>query len=153
MPGKKKPVTWCRPSVCGMSYEVVIANTSNSPWFEDKAPEEAVTHNEASTIAVRDDISDSRKEDCLIHEVLIHAIMEASGIGGVLKKKYAFKDKDWDDFEEDLARLYTPALLSTLKVNGWIKLPEIPVGGRTKNASVMAAKKQKQGSRTAKKKR
>ena len=152
MAHKKNPVTWCRPSVCGQVYDVVIANPSNSPWFEDEdLPEEAITHTEATTIAVRDTISDSRKEDCLIHEVVIHAIMEASGIGRILKEKYAFKDKEWDDFEEDLARLYSPAILSTLKTNGWLKLPKIPVRGRTKTASVMAASKQKKGSRTAKK--
>lgn len=141
MARKKKPVLWCKPIVCGQTYDVLIGNKDNCPWFD--GDEEASIHWETTTIVVRDDLSDSRKEDCLMHEVVIHAIMEASGIKTILKEKFQFTEKDWDRFEENLATLYAPAILSTLKANGWIKIPKIPANGRTNTSSVVASQHKK----------
>lgn len=125
---KRKPVTWCRPLVCGQRYDVIVANAESCPHLEGR--DEAVTVWESTTIAIREDLSDERKEDCLAHELFIHAVFEATGLSRMMRNKLGLTEKQWDAFEEDLAHSYAPALLATLKTNGWLKLPKLPARAR-----------------------
>lgn len=130
MAKRKKPIVWCRPVICGQQYQVLIGNKDNCPDLSHDpvtgATDEACTAWETSTISVREDLGDGRKEDCLIHEVLVHAVIEASGMGRILADKHKLSSEQWEALEEDLALLWSPAVLATLKANGWLKLPKVP---------------------------
>lgn len=63
--------------------------------------------------------------DSLIHE-LVHATFTNSGLGDVLKRKLNLTHEQWVEVEEDIARVFTPALLSTLRRAGWLTLPQPP---------------------------
>lgn len=143
---KRKPVVWCRPLVCGQRYDVILASSETCPHLEGR--DEASTVAEATTIAIRQDLSDERKEDCLAHELFVHALLEATGVGRLLRLKYGMTEEVWEAFEEDMASTYAPALLATLKTNGWLTLPALPAAPSQGPALAKAAKR----SRTTKRK-
>lgn len=122
---KVKPIVWCKPLVSAQRYDVVIASHETCPHLDES--DEAATAWEDTTIAIRESLSDERKIDCLAHELFVHALLEATGLGRHFREKLDLTEKQWDDFEEEcLARQFAPALLALLKTNGWLTLPKLP---------------------------
>lgn len=119
---KRKPVVWCKPLVCGQHYTVELVDSS----CEDLKNCEAVCLWEETRILIRKDLSDERKEHVLAHELFVHAVIEGFGIDHNLREKLGFSQPQWKKFEENLAETYAPALLATLKANGWLVLPKLP---------------------------
>jgi hypothetical protein len=64
--------------------------------------------------------------DTLLHEVLVHAIFEGSGLREELKKTLGMTDEKWMEIEEKIAHTWTPCALATMKRAGWLCLPCIP---------------------------
>lgn len=122
---KRKPVVWCTPLVCAQRYNIVISNHQLSPNLEEG--DEAATTWPDTEIVINESLSDERMQDCLAHELFVHALLEASGLKRTFRSKLGLTEKQWNDFEEEcLARAYAPALLAMLKTNGWLQLPKVP---------------------------
>lgn len=101
--------------VCGQRYAIEIYTVLESQGECDY---------EAATIRLRRQAPD-RMADTLIHEVL-HAILDAAGIGWTMRGRFKLSKRAYDKFEEDFVRMMTPALLSTLRNAGWLRLPRHP---------------------------
>lgn len=63
----------------------------------------------------------TRLRDTLFHEALGHALLDSSGIGHWLKKRFRLKEGRWHRFQEYFIRFHTPALISALKSLGVLK--------------------------------
>ncbi len=66
-----------------------------------------------------------RMADTLLHEVL-HAIFDASGMGWLLRGRFQLSKARYDALEENMIRMLCPALHSTLRNAGWLRLPRHP---------------------------
>jgi hypothetical protein len=55
-----------------------------------------------------------RQREVLFHEI-VHATLEESGIGRYLSRVTRLDGQSYEDFEEDLVRLLTPTLRTTLR--------------------------------------
>ncbi len=128
MARKKKPTVWCKPLVGSHYYTVELDDEDNC---EDLKGCEGVCLWESTRIVINRDLSDERKEHILAHELFGHAVLEAYGIDTSAQEQLGLTKSQWSKFEEYLASTYAPALLATLKSNGWVKLPKLP-GRKTK---------------------
>lgn len=64
-----------------------------------------------------------RMIDTYLHE-LLHALIDASGLGWQMRQRLKMTKAQWRAFEEDfIVRPMTPALLATLKNGGLLRAP------------------------------
>lgn len=139
---KRKPVVWCTPLVGAQRYDVTISNHESSPHLDEG--DEAACDWHSTTVVISDTLSDERKIDCLAHELFVHALLEATGLGRNFRSKLGITEKQWEVFEEEcLARQYAPALLAMLKANGWLQLPKLPQVPRSRTPSRPKSPKKK----------
>lgn len=122
MAGRRRKV-WCEPLVGSQRYTVRLVPPESCPEIEGR---EACTIWESTEVLVRDDLSEERQHDCLAHEILGHALIDAIGLDHVLRDRLELHEDEWRDLDELLARVYVPAVLAVLKANGWINLPSLP---------------------------
>lgn len=118
-PGK----LWCKVNVCGQNYEVRLVDKEDTKDIDGC---EGLTIHTKNMIYIKDNLASDRQDDTFIHEVFVHALLEASGASHVLREHLKISEEQWEHFEELLARLYSPALLSLLRTSNLIKLPEKP---------------------------
>jgi hypothetical protein len=119
--GKKQPDrSWVwipRLKVCGQVYRVVV-----DPDLELEGSCEYIT----GEIRLREMPATRRMLDTLVHEI-IHAILDACGMGWQIRQRLKMTQAQWRAFEEDfIVRPMTPALLVTLEEAGWLALPKLP---------------------------
>lgn len=121
---------WCRPLICAQRYDVVLVPEGECPCSEADCSHmhdaEACTVWADTLIAIQEDLSEERKINAFAHEVFGHALLDAYGIDDVLREELGLTDEQWAAFDEAFARRVVPALLATLRTNGWLKLPAMP---------------------------
>ncbi len=113
-----------------MSYRVVYATPEEVP---DLAENEGCCCKSLNTIYIRAGMPPSRMRDTLVHEVL-HAFLEASGIGSFLASASNLKGDGYDVFEETFVRLVTPSVIRLISDNGdaLIEIPDSVTSGPQK---------------------
>ncbi len=135
-----------RLSICGLEYKVVYASSDEVPELIEA---EGYTSLSANTIYVRGNLPPCRKRDTLLHEVL-HAFLEASGLGTFLEAGFKGDAKEYEKFEETLIRLVVPSILRLVAENGaaLIKSPAKVKAG-PKSALIKSPAKVKAGPKSA----
>ncbi len=64
----------------------------------------------------------TRLVDTLVHEAVGHIVFDACGIGYWMKSQVKTRsNQKWVEFQEALVRIYTPAIISTLRSLGFLK--------------------------------
>lgn len=92
---------------------------------------------ETSTLEIRiKEYAYRRMLDTLVHEI-VHAMLDASGMGWAMRQRLRMSLKQWQAFEEDfIVRPLTPVLLTTLENAEWLRLPRLPTRrGRKRHRS------------------
>lgn len=121
---------WCRPLICGQRYEVRPVRAGECPCSETDCDHmheaEACTVWAETLVAVQEDLSEERQINAFAHEVFGHALLDAYGIDDLLREKLGLSDEQWSAFDEAFASRVVPALLATLRTNGWLRLPPVP---------------------------
>lgn len=113
--------------ICGQKYVVLI-----DPDLELEGSCEYCT----AEIRIKLLPSYRRMCDTLLHEI-IHAFLDACGMGWQIRQRLKMTKAQWQAFEEDfIVRPMTPALLTTLEGVGWLTLPKLPTRpGRKRHRS------------------
>jgi len=136
---------WCKVDVCGQTYEIRLVKDEHTKDIDGC---EGVTISSKNLILIKDDLAEDRLNDTLIHELFVHALLEASGTSHVLREHLRLSEEQWETFEELFARMYTPALLTMLKNAKWISIPTKPNLQQDNAVKLKAAKRR--NSRTRK---
>lgn len=115
---KKRGTLWGKPvDVCGQRYRIEV--------FDDLGENEGECDHVAGVIRIKRQAHD-RMADTLLHELITHAAWDASGLKWMLVQAFQVPKKKMDAIEEMLARISSPAMLSTLRNAGWLRLPPVP---------------------------
>lgn len=101
-------------TVCGLTYRVVFATADEVHHLEES---EGFASLSTNTIYVREGMPKSRTRDALVHEIM-HAFLEATGLGSFLKDNFRGSEEAFSNFEETLIRLTVPALIRLIEDNG-----------------------------------
>lgn len=125
-----------RLSICGLEYRVVFASAVEVPALADN---EGWTSTETNTIYLDASVPRTRLRDALVHEVL-HAVLEASGLGSLLATALKQSSQAYEDFEETLVRLAVPHVLRLIEENGKALIEPPRVLARTQARSATKAK-------------
>lgn len=120
---------WLTLDIGGQKWRVSILGADEAPPPEMLGKEgvcEGVCLHEEGMIYIREMPSKPRMYDALIHE-LLHAVIDTSGIGTLLSNNMKRGSK-WDELEEQLVRILTPHIITTLRNARLLKgrLPPIP---------------------------
>lgn len=109
---------YCEPvDVCGQRYRVLV----DPDYANDKLEGACTWADNVIELLLQ---AEDRMHDALIHEI-VHAITDASGLKWTIAATFGKKlnAKDRAKLDEMLCRFLAPALLSTLRNAGWLKLP------------------------------
>ncbi len=108
---------WFKAPLGGRTLRFVIYDEMDD-YGEHKPDEDEV--------AIRRVESVEAMEDTALHEWLVHSIWENSGLRENVKRKHRFSAEQVLELEEDIAHVWSPWALATLKLSGVLKLPPIP---------------------------
>lgn len=108
---RRKPVA--RVDICGQDYDIIVD--------PDLKIDGECSYSE-NVIRVSPQAY-WRMVDTYLHE-LLHALIDASGLGWQMRQRLKMTKAQWRAFEEDfIVRPMTPALLATLKNGGMLRAP------------------------------
>lgn len=93
-------------------------------WVDPKLKIEGLCDFASGEIVLRPQVAD-RMAETLMHEVL-HATIDASGLGWLLRRRFRMSESQRDAFEEDVIRVLSPALFASLRGAGWLRFPRLP---------------------------
>lgn len=114
MTGKK---LWFTAPLAGRTLRFVIYDELND--YGEHKPDE-------DEIAIRRLDSEDAMRETALHEWLVHAILDTSGLRENLKRKLRLSDEQWMELEEDIAHVWSPHAHATLTGCGALSLYPIP---------------------------
>jgi hypothetical protein len=109
--------------ICGQDFQV---------WVDPKFPIEGECDHSTGTITLQPQ-APARMAETLIHEAL-HAMIEACGLKWLLRERFKLSASAMAKLDEDMIRVLAPALHSTLRRAGWLRLPTLLQKSRHRRA-------------------
>lgn len=106
--------------ICGLKYRVLFRNEDTDPGMKGNW---GYFNAETQTITLHPDNLETRALDTLVHEIM-HAIFDAQGIETYLSTQLK-KGCKVKEAEEQIIRLLTPALITSLRSAGLLSRKQI----------------------------
>lgn len=100
-------------TIGGIKYKVFLGTEKDQPELAGKLY--GVTLPRDCEIWINAEDGEEARRDTWLHEHL-HAILDAYGIRYTLRSQLGITGDKWEEFEEELVRLLTPALRQTLGI-------------------------------------
>ncbi len=140
MPRKSHPARKVKPRAQtagkkGARYrvgEIAFCGHRFVVWVDPSLKIEGHCDPETGEIVLRPQAAD-RMAETLVHEVL-HGVIDASGLGWLLRRRFKMTAAQLEEFEEDVIRVLSPALFSALRGAGWLRLPTLLRRARHRNS-------------------
>jgi hypothetical protein len=108
-------------TICGLEYRIIFVGEKRMHKEAGASETEGCVDDDKGVIYLAKTLkkNPSRLLDTILHEAAGHVLFDASGLGYWLKKQVRpASNKKWIVFQETLIRLYTPALITTLRSLG-----------------------------------
>ncbi len=107
--------------ICGLAYTIVFVGPKRMRRESGATECEGCVDDDRGVIYLSKALkkNPTRLVDTIIHEAVGHVVFDASGLGYWLKNQVRHRSNGkWILFQETFIRLYTPAIITTLRSLG-----------------------------------